>query len=171
MSDYGDKVFTESADYRGTAAFTVSTPLTELIAREEMEMPEGLDEDERAEWMERCVCAFRAVLGAIFQGSSLDPLQIGLTMLTYGYHLQVPSMENMTMEQIGALAVRGRAAICERHKKEVQRKMEAVGQKGHKSPRQKSADVVEQCRKGAKGNRNRRLSVAKKKITRLARNF
>jgi hypothetical protein len=165
--DYSDLAFTQGVDHRGVSAYTVKTPLSDLIAAEE---PEDLAEDEREAWMEHRVNALRAIIHAVIDGS-INPLHIGLNFMTWAWHLQIAPFDKMTLEQIGEMAGLGRAAVCERHKKQVQRKLEAVGQKGVRNSRQKTAEVVERCRAGAMGNKNRRLSAAKKKITRLAKKF
>lgn len=154
----GTEVVNYGAAGSGFAALSHSTPALELIRRED-ELTAKPEDRELALVRETRLRTLEAVVRELIgDGGRLDPVDIGLTVLTWGWDLQVPPLNNMTLEEIGELAGQTRAAICARHKRKVQKKKEAAGQKGRLSSRQKSLAMVEVYRSAAQGNENRRMA-------------
>lgn len=160
----GTEVVHYGASGSGFAALSHVSPDLEMIRRED---EAGItDEEERRRLVHETRVAtleslIRDLLGP---NDRLDPVDIGLRVLTYAWDLQVPPVSRLTMEQIGDLAGQGRAAICERHKRQVQKKKERVGQLGTRSSRQKLERDIRQYMESARGNANRRLSAAEGKV-------
>lgn len=138
----------------GAMAWVMRTPLTELLAKEPVEDGDGEFREQQRRWMTEG--AFLIIREAIGDGRRLDPVSIGLTILTWAWDIQLPPLNTMSQEDVGRLAAQGRAAICERHKVKAERKKEAVGMRATKSQRQKPARMVKIYAERAKGNRNRR---------------
>lgn len=154
----GTELVNYGAAGSGFAALSHSTPALELIRKED-ELTARPEDREVALIRETRLRTLEAVVRELIgDGGRLDPVDIGLTVLTWGWDLQVPPLNNMTLEEIGELAGQTRAAICARHKRKVQRKKELAGQKGRLSSRQKSLAMVEVYRAAAAGNENRRMA-------------
>lgn len=148
----------------GFAALSHRTPSLELISREDEENLSQEERDKRLIHETRVATLDALIRDLIGDGKSLDPVDIGLTVLVMAWDLQIPPLDNMTQAQIGDLAGQGRAAICERHKRKIQRRKEAAGLKGTHNPRQKKVTIIESYRQGATGNRNRRMATAKEHV-------
>lgn len=148
----------------GFDSFNVVTPLTALIAGEEVEGDEaGIRRQVRVETLTALISAL------IGDGSKLDPVAVGATVFAWAWDLQIHPFNNMTQEQLGEILAQTRAAFSARHKKQVQKKKEQVGQVGSKSSRQRSPDVVEIYRQSAKGNTSRRTAANEKKLNNFKR--
>ncbi len=138
----------------GSTAYDMRTPLQVLLAREAAEEEGTADyREQRARWM--CKGAMLIIREAIGGGSRVDVVDVGLTIATWAWDIQLPPFDEMSQGDVAALAAQGRAAICERHKIKAERKKEATGMRATKSPRQKSAGMLSVYRARAMGNRNR----------------
>ncbi len=149
----------------GLASLVSVTPLQELLAKED----EGEDEYSSLSAEERMqirVETFTMVLRTVFRKDHVDLADAILNLAVYSWDLQIPPFDGMTQQELGDLVGQTRAAICERHKRAVQRKKEDAGMKATHNPRQKRESVVAMYRDSARGNLNRRMSVAKKALTR-----
>ena len=139
----------------GSTAYDMRTPLQELLRREAAEEDDGSIEyqEQRKRWMvEGAMLIIREAVGP---GPRVDVVDIGLTIATWAWDIQLPPFDEMSQGAVAELAAQGRAAICERHKVKAQRKKDAVGLAESKVPRQKQAKMLRIYRERAKGNRNR----------------
>jgi len=138
----------------GAVAYSVRTPLTELLEREAMEEDGSVEYlEQRKRWMvEGAVLIIREALGS---SSRLDLVDTGLTIAVWAWDIGLPPLDEMSQEAIGELAAQTRAAICARHKIKAERKKIKAGAKATKTMRQKPAAMVEIYQYRARGNRNR----------------
>lgn len=146
----------------GAAVFDVRTPLLDLLAKEPVEEGSAEAQRQQMQWMTEG--AFLIIREAIGSNGRLDPVDIGLTILTWAWDIQMPPLDKMSQGQIGALAAQTRAAICERHKQKAEKHKVAVGMRAIKSQRQKPSRMVEVYAKSAAGNRNRRGSKVRESL-------
>lgn len=148
----------------GFQALSHITPSLEIISQEDEANLSQEERDKRLIHETRLQTLDALIRDLIGDGKTLDPVDIGLTVIVMAWDLQIPPLDSMTQEQIGELAGQGRAAICERHKRKIQRRKEKAGLKGTHNPRQKKVTIIESYRQGATGNRNRRMATAKDNV-------
>ena len=148
----------------GFQALNLITPALELLRKEDEESPVAREEWEKELVRETRLRTFEMLLRELLgDARRLDPVDVGLNVIVWAWDLQIPPLDGMTQQQIGDLVGQTRAAICERHKRLVQRKKERVGQKGTHNPRQKKAGIIGTYSESAKGNNNRALAAAKER--------
>lgn len=145
----------------GYAALSLITPALELLRKEDENTPMAREEWEKELIRDTRLQTFEMLLRELLgDARRLDPVDVGLNVIVWAWDLQIPPLDGMTQQQIGDLVGQTRAAICERHKRLVQRKKERVGQKGTHNPRQKKAGIISVYSDSAKGNNNRALAAA-----------
>ena len=159
---------TEIANYgaagSGFQALSLITPALELLRKEDAESPQNREDWEKELVRETRLQTFEMLLRELLgDARRLDPVDVGLNVILWAWHLQIPPLDGMTQQQIGDLVGQTRAAICERHKRLVQRKLEKNGSKGTHNPRQKKAGIIGVYSESARGNNNRALAAAKER--------
>ncbi|MEM7696904.1 MAG: hypothetical protein AAF236_00705 [Verrucomicrobiota bacterium] len=158
------EVVSGAAAGSGIQALNIETPVSILVARERDSDPDSMSDREKQLRHEARVETFEMILRHLLSECGLDPIQLGATVLVWGWDLNIPPVDRMTQEDIASLLAQTRAAVNERHKAKVQRRKERVGQRGNKSHRQKREEVVETYRKQARGKRSRHNFSANKQI-------
>jgi hypothetical protein len=159
------EVHSGSATGTGSMAYSVRTPLSDLLAREAAEEGEADFHEQRMRWMvEGAMLIIREAVG---KGPRVDVVDVGLTVCTWAWDVGLPPFDEMSQGDVAELAAQGRAAICERHKIKAERKKEAVGLTATKSLRQKTASQVEVSRERATGNKNRARKGIAEELKRL----
>lgn len=146
----------------GSAAFLMRTPLSELLAGEPLGDGDEELREQRMQWMTDG--AFLIIREAIGDGGRLDPVDVGLTILTWAWDIQLPPLNTMSQGDVAALAGQGRAAICERHKVKAESKKVKAGMRATKMQRQKPARMVRVYEERAKGNKNRRSGSMRERL-------
>lgn len=146
----------------GSAAFLMRTPLSELLAKEPLGDGDAELREQRAQWM--ADGAFLIIREAIGNSKRLDPVDIGLTILTWGWDIQLPPLNTMSQGDVAALAAQGRAAICERHKVKAESKKVAAGMRATKMQRQKPNRMVRIYAERQRGNKNRRSGSMRERL-------
>jgi len=137
----------------GSTAFSVRTPLMDLLAKEPLEEGDAEFTAQQKRWMTEG--AFLIIREAIGSGKRVDVVDVGLTLCTWAWDIQLPPFNSMSMEDVGDLAGQGRAAVCERHKQKVEKKKVAAGMRATKTQRQKPASMVAIYAESQRGNTNR----------------
>lgn len=169
-------VATNSVDSAGADAFEIRTPLTELLKAELALEEEGSDEsDEEIErFLRVAVLLIRAAVGDGSRARSM--LQIGRVIALWAKDAGMAPYAGRSLQEMAGLtrvicpkcgaeidAAETRAAFSVVQQKFVQAPKEAVGcrtiTKG-----QKPKELKGKYAAGAKGNRNRSRSVAKKRL-------
>jgi hypothetical protein len=146
----------------GSTAFLMRTPLSELLAKEPLGEGDELLLEQRAQWItDGAMLIIREAIGT---AKRPDPVDVGLTILTWAWDMQLPPLNTMSQGDLAELAAQGRAAICERHKVKAESKKVAAGMKATKMQRQKPNRMVRIYAERARGNKNRRSGSMREKL-------